>query len=192
MIADYYYGVGAANELLAHSEYHQNIETGQYLEIEVVPPLWCNQARFYLNDDIPTATITWAWLSENAQTDIHAASRAFAESEWNCEVRFFFNDWISPYDDIRVVLIDIPHNDVPNEIATSLCRIPDGTVRPINRWTGINLRKSQNKNTASELIEDVQSGKKVCSLPKPKRQAHQLDLENPADVNTATTRGILQ
>ena len=65
MIAECYSGFGFAVELLAHSEYHRNFEMGAYLEIEVLPPLWCNQARYYLSHDgSPTAMVTWAWLSE--------------------------------------------------------------------------------------------------------------------------------
>lgn len=33
------------------------------------------------------------------------------------------------------------HAVFPDEIATSLRRRPDGSVRRINRWTGANLRR---------------------------------------------------
>ena len=39
-------------------------------------------------------------------------------------------------------------NIFPNEIATSLRRNPDGTVRRINRWTGVNLRKAEEEAVA--------------------------------------------
>ncbi|HHL20053.1 MAG TPA: toxin-activating lysine-acyltransferase [Aliiroseovarius sp.] len=92
---------------------------------------------------IPTAMATWAWLSEETERDVHATGRALNEDEWNCGKRLFFNDWITPYGNIREVLHDMTHNTFPNEVATSLRRNPDGSVRRINRWTGVNLRKAR-------------------------------------------------
>ena len=181
MIAEYYSGFGFAIELLAHSEYHRKFEMGDYLDTEILPPMKCDQIRYYVSDGgIPTAMVTWAWLSEEIQTDIHATGRALTEDEWNCGDRLFFNDWITPYGNTRDVLKDMTHNIFPDEVATSLRRNPDSSVRRINRWTGINIRNPQHKNTASDLIEDVQSGKKACPHPKPRRQAQPSDLENTA------------
>lgn len=183
MISDYYSSVGFTIELLARSDYHQRFEMGEYLEIEVLPPLWCSQTRFYLSQDgSPTAMVTWAWLSEEVQADIHATGRALTEDEWNCGERLFFNDWITPYGNTRDVLKDMTHNVFPNEVATSLRRNPDSSIRRINRWTGINLRTPQHSNTASGLTEDVQSGKRDRPHPRPRRQTQPSDLENPAGI----------
>ena len=146
---DYYAANGYALELLAQSEYHQRHPLGDYFRTEILPALWANQARFYLTDEgLPTAMVTWAWLSEDVETDIHATGRALAQEEWNCGGRLFFNDWITPYDNIRDVLHDMTHNIFPNEVATSLRRNPDGSVRRINRWTGVNLRKASKEAAA--------------------------------------------
>lgn len=141
---DYYASVGYALELLAQSEYHRQFEVGEYFRIEILPAIWCGQIRFYLTSEgIPTAMATWAWLSEETERDVHATGRALNEDEWNCGKRLFFNDWITPYGNIREVLHDMTHNTFPNEVATSLRRNPDGSVRRINRWTGVNLRKAR-------------------------------------------------
>ena len=193
MIVDYYAGIGFAIELLARCEYHQKFEMGEYLGIEILPPLWCDQARYYLNDDgIPTAMITWAWLNEGVEQDVHATGRALTEGEWNCGTRLFFNDWLTPYGNTRDVLKDMTHNVFPNEVATSLRRNPDSTIRRINRWTGINLRNPQHKNAVSELTEAVQSGREASPRPNPKRLAKESGLENPAGDNPASTGGVLQ
>ncbi len=184
MILDLYTSVGFAIELLTRSEYHREFNTSQYFDVEILPPLWCNQVCFYLSDEgIPTAMITWAWLSEGAQTDIHATGRSLKEDEWNCGDLLFFNDWITPYDNTRDVLKDMTHNVFPNEVATSLRRNPDASVRRINRWTGTNLRKPQHKNTASDLIEGVKSGRSTSPLPKFRRQVKQSALSNSAENN---------
>lgn len=139
---DYYASVGYALELLAQSEYHRQFQLGDYFRVEILPALWCGQARFYLTPEgSPTAMVTWAWLSEDVERDVHATGRALREFEWTSGDRHFFNDWITPYGNIREVMHDISHNVFPDTVASSLRRNPDGTVRRINRWTGVNLRK---------------------------------------------------
>jgi len=146
---DYYASVGYALELLAQSEYHKQFEVGDYFRVEILPALWCGQARFYVtNEGIPTAMVTWAWLSPEVERDVLQTGRALANEEWNCGDRLFFNDWITPFDNIREVLHDMTHNIFPDEVATSLRRNPDGTVRRINRWTGVNLRKTEKRAVA--------------------------------------------
>lgn len=141
---DYYASTGFALELLAQSAYHKQHKVGDYFRIEVLPALWANQTRFYLTDEgIPTAMVTWAWLNETVEKEIHTTGRALTRDEWNCGDRLFFNDWITPYDNIREVLHDMTNNIFPDEVATSLRRRQDGTVRRINRWTGVNLRKTK-------------------------------------------------
>jgi len=84
--------------------------------------------------------VTWAWLTETVEADVHSTGRALFHEEWKSGDRLFFNDWITPYNNIRDVLHDMTHNIFPDEIATSIRRNPDGSVRRINRWTGKNIR----------------------------------------------------
>lgn len=139
---DYYACVGYALELLARSEYHRTLTLGNYFRAEILPALWCGQSRFYLTDDcVPTAMVTWAWLSKKVESEVHATGRALFGDEWTSGNQLFINDWITPYGNIREVLHDMTHNVFPDEVATSIRRTPDGTVRRVNRWTGANLRK---------------------------------------------------
>ena len=140
---DHYASVGYALELLAQSEYHRQYSLGDYFRVEILPALWCGQARFYLTPEgVPTALVTWAWLSAEVERDVHATGRSLARDEWNCGDRHFFNDWITPYQNIREVMFDISHNVFPDTVATGLRRNSDGSVRRINRWTGVNIRKT--------------------------------------------------
>jgi cytolysin-activating lysine-acyltransferase len=140
---DDYVGVGYALELLAQSKYHRQFSLGDYLWVEILPALWCGQARFYLTSDgAPVAMVAWAWLSEPVEHDIHATGRALAEEEWQSGSRLFFNDWITPYGNTSEVLRDMTVHIFPDEVATSLRRHSDGSVRKVNRWTGANLRKA--------------------------------------------------
>lgn len=143
MNIDYYASVGYALALLSQSEYHRQYSLGDYFRVEILPALWSGQARFYLTPDgVPTALVTWAWLSAEVERDVHATGRALARDEWTCGDRHFFNDWITPYENIREVMFDISHNVFPDTVATSLRRNQDGSVRRINRWTGVNIRKT--------------------------------------------------
>ncbi len=140
---DQYASAGFALELLAQSPYHKQHELGGYFWSEILPALWANQARFYLTkDSLPSAMVTWAWLTEEVEQEVHTTGRALAHDEWNCGDRLFFNDWITPYNNTRAILHDMTHNIFPDQVATSLRRNQDGTVRRINRWTGVNLRQT--------------------------------------------------
>lgn len=146
---DYYAANGYALELLAQSHYHRTQKVGDYFRTEILPALWQSQARFYLTDDgAPTAMVTWAWISPEVEAEVHATGRALTQGEWSCGDRLFFNDWVTPYNNIRDVVHDMTHNSFPNEVATSLRRNPDGSVRRVNRWTGINLRQDKQEKVA--------------------------------------------
>ena len=141
---DYFASVGYALELLAQSRYHRQHKLDDYFRNQVLPALWAGQCRFYVTQEgAPTAMITWAWLSEDVERDIHASGRSLSHSEWNCGDRLFCNDWITPYGNIRQVVHDMTHNIFPDQIATSLRRNMDGSVRSIKRWTGVNIRKTE-------------------------------------------------
>lgn len=146
---DHYAGVGYALELLATSEYHRQFPLGAYFRTEILPALWRGQVRFYLTDDsFPTALVSWAWISDAVEREIHRTGRPLADGEWDCGDRLFFNDWITPFDNVREVLRDMTHNVFPNQAATSLRRNPDGSVRRINRWTGVDLRTAREESMA--------------------------------------------
>ncbi|CUH80085.1 toxin-activating lysine-acyltransferase [Tropicibacter naphthalenivorans] len=142
---DVYASAGFALELLARSRYHKQYPLNTYFHTEIFPALRRGQSRVYLTEQgVPTAMVTWAWLSEEVQQEVHSTGRALRAAEWTCGDRLFFNDWITPYGNIREVLHDMLHVVFPDTAeATSLRRNQDGSVRRINRWTGINVRRAE-------------------------------------------------
>ncbi|WFE75758.1 toxin-activating lysine-acyltransferase [Roseinatronobacter sp. S2] len=133
---------GYALELLAQSPYHGKHQLGDYFRTEILPALWSGQCRFYVTEDgVPAAMVTWAWLSAEVEREVHASGRALSHEEWNCGDRLFFNDWITPYGNIREVAHDMTHNIFPDQTATSLRRNMDGSVRRVSRWTGAAIRQ---------------------------------------------------
>ena len=135
---DYYTSMAFALELLSKSSYHHAQNLGSYLHTEIAPTIWLNQIHFYVTEhEIPTAFVTWAWLSKSIEQEIHDSGRAIAQHEWNSGSELFINDLVAPYENARAVINDIKGNLFANYTATSLRRNPDGTVRKINRWKGV-------------------------------------------------------
>lgn len=146
---DYYASVGYILELLAQSPYHGRKPMGDYFRVEVLPALRCGQSQFFFFEDgRPSAVITWAWLSEAVESDVLSTGRALSHDEWRSGMQLFFNDWITPYGNIREVVHTMTHVKFPDETATSLRRNPDGSVRRVNRWTGANVRKAADEVVA--------------------------------------------
>lgn len=141
MKLDFYTSMGFAAELLHASEYHKKLSLGEFFCDAVLPPLSQYQAHFVIDSKgRPTAFVTWAWVSPEVEKELHVTGRYLLRNEWNCGPCLFFNDWITPYGNIRDVVRHMTENVFPNESATSIRRYPDGRVRRICRWTGANLR----------------------------------------------------
>ncbi len=151
---DEYTQVGFALELLAQSDYHQQYSVGDYFRTEILPPIWTNQVRFYLTaEGVPTAMMTWAWLSQEVEQEMHQTGRSLEQDEWQSGERLFFNDWIAPYGNIRSVMHDIATNVFPDKTATSIRRNMDGSIRKINYWTGITLRQQREAKIRGQANE---------------------------------------
>jgi cytolysin-activating lysine-acyltransferase len=138
---DLAYAAGCAVWLLANSPYHCQYPMDAYLHYEVRPAFAHGQFRLYvLPDGSPRGLVTWAWLSGNAEADVHATGRVLHAEDWTGGDRLFFNDWITERDAFRPAVQEMTQVIFPNEVASSLRRAPNGSVRKINRWTGANLR----------------------------------------------------
>lgn len=133
---DAYTSIGLALELLSHSPYHRKKQVGEYFRAEVLPAVRTGQVKFYLSrEGRPVAMISWAWITEAAEQEIHTTGRALKQDEWRCGDRMFINDWISPHVDARIHVRDMMWNVFPDiDYATSIRRKADGSVRRVNRW----------------------------------------------------------
>jgi cytolysin-activating lysine-acyltransferase len=168
-----YEGIGYALELLAKSDYHRQHRLGAYLRVEILPPLLHGQARFYLTEDgIPTALVTWAWLSAEVEQDVHATGRALTRQEWRCGDRLFFNDGIAPHGNVRDLLHDMQHSLFPEAThATSLRRNPDGSIRRVHHWR----RSGRGRIRQDAVTQDETglngSGRQIGGPPRPRDPA---------------------
>lgn len=144
MDKEIYTTIGAAIELLAHSNYHQDFNLNFYLHTQIYPPIKYEQIFIYYSDEGKAiALVTAAWVSDKTLKEItSSAQRILNESEWQGGEYLLFNDFIAPYGDTRSVLNDLRRN-VFHEINTaySVRKRKDGTIRKINVWWGANTAK---------------------------------------------------
>lgn len=150
--------LGMAIQQLATSPYHRKFKLSYYLPIEILPPLMAKQVQCYVGlDGKPLGLVTWAWLSKPVQKDLHCSGRALETVEWSEGSSLFCNDWITEAKAFRAAVAHMTESKFPDEIASSLRRYPDGSVRRVNKWVGKNLQKSQiekrsgKTNNASKL-----------------------------------------
>jgi hemolysin-activating ACP:hemolysin acyltransferase len=135
--------LGMAIQQLAISPYHQQFKLSYYIPVEILPSLRSKQVQCYLNaDGNPLGLVTWAWLTEKVKQDIHVSGRALEIVEWSEGSHLFFNDWITVPTAFRTAMAHMTQTIFPNEIASSLRRNSDGSVRRVNKWVG---RMSQAK-----------------------------------------------
>jgi len=133
---DIYTSVGCAAHLLSKSEYHKQFDLVGYINSQIIPPIVQGQSRIYLSPkNEPTAFISWARLSEAVWADISESGRSLEWHEWHSGERLYFNDFIAPYRNTRMVFKDLVLNVFPNEKeALSLRRLEKGGIKKRNAW----------------------------------------------------------
>ena len=129
--------LGMVVYLLATSPYHKKFSLPSYLPIEIIPPIQCRQFYCFVDEQgNPVGLVTWAWLSKITQQNVHDYGRALLGNEWVQGSNLFFNDWIVDARVFRSVMGYMTKEIFPNEVASSLRRNQDGSVRRVNKWKG--------------------------------------------------------
>ena len=81
------------------------------------------QIQCYLDSNFcPLGFGTWAWITEDSGAAL------------------FFNDWVTDRSAFKVAMKHMTCEKFPNEIASSLRRANDGSIRRVNRWIGVNVK----------------------------------------------------
>ena len=77
------------------------------LEWRVMPPLVLEQAKLYMKGDMPTAFVTWAYLSETVVERFVRPPFHLAPGDWKSGDKVILIDLIAPYDGAAEVLADL-------------------------------------------------------------------------------------
>lgn len=128
--------------LLVKSEYHRQFTLDFYMNREILPALDYQQFKIYLNDaNHPKAFVTWAWLSDSVLAHAHKTGAALNPDVWQSGKNLFFNDWVAPYGDVRVLIKDLTDNIFPDEVATSVRHDQNRKLTKVCKWYGKNRKK---------------------------------------------------
>lgn len=77
------------------------------LEWRVMPPLILEQAKLFMKGDMPTAFVTWAYLSEAVAERYARQPYQLAPGDWKSGDRVFLIDLIAPYGGAKDVLDEL-------------------------------------------------------------------------------------
>ncbi|MFJ4292113.1 toxin-activating lysine-acyltransferase [Cupriavidus sp. NPDC089707] len=77
------------------------------LEWRVMPPLVLEQAKLYMKGEMPTAFVTWAYLSDAVVERYSKPPAHLAPGDWKSGDRVFLVDVFAPYGGTKDVLDDL-------------------------------------------------------------------------------------
>lgn len=137
---DRFAAAGMALELFASSPLHRRFRPARYFPLHVMPALELGQARVYLDRAGQAAAfMTWAWLSDAVEAELHRSGRAPAREDWASGDRAFVHDWVALPRGTQVVVRDLKYGLFRDHVVTGIRRRADGSVRKIGRWIGANV-----------------------------------------------------
>ncbi|MBP0634941.1 toxin-activating lysine-acyltransferase [Cupriavidus sp. AcVe19-6a] len=77
------------------------------LEWRIMPPLVLEQAKLYMKGDMPTAFVTWAYLSDSVAERFAKPPYHLAPGDWRSGDKVFLVDLFAPYGGAKEVLEDL-------------------------------------------------------------------------------------
>lgn len=130
---DFYGRLGIATLLLEKSPYHSQWALYD-ADIELVLPLYLNQCKFYFNSQQnPVAFVTWSNITNSTKKKLINGGQMALE-DWNNGPLLLFNDFVAPFGHAQEIVKDLRNLDWPCDIAFSLRRAKDGSVKKVNYW----------------------------------------------------------
>ncbi|MFT2111126.1 toxin-activating lysine-acyltransferase [Marinomonas sp. 2405UD68-3] len=131
--------LGVCIWLMSQSDYHKNW-TMRNVDLEIIAPLLHNQVKIYFDDDQnPVGLESWAWIGDEQKQRILDDKGTLAFKEWNSGEHLLFHDYIAPWGHAKAILKDLKTHVFPDDIAFSLGRNTDGSIRKIYHWKGVNV-----------------------------------------------------
>ena len=131
---DFYSRLGIATLLMEHSPYHKQWPLYD-AELELVQPFHLNQCKFYFDHEKnPVAFVTWSSITEVTKDKLVNRGGQMQWEDWDNGDLLLFNDFVAPFGHTREILKDLRSQTWPHEIAFSLRRAEDGSVKKVNYW----------------------------------------------------------
>jgi len=80
------------------------------------------------------AFVTWSNITEATKTKLVEHGGQMEWVDWDNGDLLLFNDFVAPFGHTRVILKDLRSQAWAHEIAFSLRRAKDGSVKKVNYW----------------------------------------------------------
>ena len=148
VVRDRFWVLGLMLTALAQADYHRGFPIQHYVRVELIPAIERHQFWCFWDAGGEPGFVTWAWVSPSVQDRLHHHGHALGANEWQTGSNLFFNDWVTPGGLVRAALRFCTRDIFPDDVATSLRRNADASVRKINRWTGVNRRRPSGQKPA--------------------------------------------
>lgn len=137
---DYHETLGTIMWLMSHANYHREWPLWSVDE-DVVPAIILGHYKIYFSDkNTPIGFATWAWLDDCAKEQLLNNEDTLELSQWTSGTNLLFADFVAPWGHARKILSDLRTNRFPNHKAFSLRRKPNGDIKKIDYWKGINFQ----------------------------------------------------
>ncbi len=138
----YHEALGLMIWLMKHAQYHSQWPVWS-VDNDIVPALLHEQFRLYSdNNGKPAGFATWAWLDDSAREQLLANEEPLEVPQWNSGLHLLFADFVAPWGHTRSILTDLRTNVFPTHRAFSLRRSPDGSIRKIDYWKGVEFNEA--------------------------------------------------
>jgi len=131
---DLYSRLGIAALLMEQSPYHKQWPLYD-AEQELVPPLHLNQCKFYFDpQQNPVAFVTWSSITETTKDKLVNHGGQMQWEDWNNGDLLLFNDFVAPFGHTKEIVKDLRNQQWKQNIAFSLRRAGDGSIKKVNYW----------------------------------------------------------
>lgn len=108
--------LGEITWMMMHSELHKDWPISSIMQW-AVPPLLNKQCRVYRQGARPVGYVSWASLSEEAETKFASDPTSLQPVDWTSGKRLWFVDWIAPWGGTWAMTKDLKNNVFPNDVA---------------------------------------------------------------------------
>lgn len=101
------------------------------LEWRVMPPLVLEQAKLYMQGEMPSAFVTWACLSDAVAERYAKPPFQLAPGDWKSGDQVFLVDLIAPYGGVAHVLTDLKQTALAGKVIHQIAPDTSSSVKVI-------------------------------------------------------------